>query len=204
MSQDVNKKKSVVIFMVVVGLIIIGLVTLFALGNRKESSSSSSQSPELNQWVGKQAPDFTLKDAKGNEVKLADYRGKKLILFFTEGLMCYPACWNQMAALGQDKELNNAKVATLSIVNDSISEWDNVLRKMPELASETVLFDTDRRISSLYNVLALPSSMHPGDRPGHTYLILDEQGIVRFVSDDPQMGVRNNELLEEIKKMGGN
>jgi peroxiredoxin Q/BCP len=32
--------------------------------------------------VGKKAPDFKLKDADGKEVKLSDFRGKKVVLYF--------------------------------------------------------------------------------------------------------------------------
>jgi len=32
--------------------------------------------------VGKKAPDFALKDQEGNTVKLRDFRGKKVVLFF--------------------------------------------------------------------------------------------------------------------------
>jgi len=32
--------------------------------------------------VGDKAPDFAAKDNKGNIIKLIDYKGKKLILFF--------------------------------------------------------------------------------------------------------------------------
>lgn len=31
---------------------------------------------------GDQAPDFTGKDQDGNEVKLVDYRGKRVVLYF--------------------------------------------------------------------------------------------------------------------------
>jgi len=32
--------------------------------------------------IGKPAPDFALRDAGGREVKLADFRGKKVVVFF--------------------------------------------------------------------------------------------------------------------------
>jgi thioredoxin-dependent peroxiredoxin len=35
---------------------------------------------ELN--IGAKAPAFSLKDAAGNTVKLADFKGKKVVLFF--------------------------------------------------------------------------------------------------------------------------
>ncbi len=35
--------------------------------------------------VGSQAPDFTLTSIDGQEVKLSDYRGRKVVLIFLRG-----------------------------------------------------------------------------------------------------------------------
>lgn len=43
--------------------------------------------------------------------------------------------------------------------------------------------------------------MHKGDFPGHTYIIIDKAGIVRFTKDDPQMGIRNDEIKKELDKL---
>ena len=32
--------------------------------------------------VGTKAPEFTLKDRRGNDVSLSDFRGKKVVLYF--------------------------------------------------------------------------------------------------------------------------
>jgi len=72
---------------------------------------------------------------------------------------------------------------------------------MPELAGATVLFDSNRQISQKYGVLTLPSSMHKGQFPGHTYVIINKEGIIKFVRDDVTMAVRNNELSTEIDKL---
>jgi thioredoxin-dependent peroxiredoxin len=163
-------------------------------------------SKEANEQVfslmlGKEAPDFTLEDYDGKQINLKQLRGKKVVLFFTEGLMCYPACWNQMAAFGKDPAFNTGDVVTLNITVDKKNEWQQAVEKMPELAKASVLFDSDRKVSNTYGVLTLPSSMHRGEFPGHTYLIVDRNGIVQFIKDDPQMAIRNDELKAELKKI---
>jgi len=123
------------------------------------------------------------------------------VLFFTEGAMCYPSCWNQIAAFGKDSAFNSEDTVTLNIMVDTQNEWKKAVSKMPELAPATVLLDTSKNISRDYGVLSLPSSMHKGQYPGHTYLILDRDGIVRFVLDDPQMATRNDQLKAELEKI---
>ena len=43
--------------------------------------------------------------------------------------------------------------------------------------------------------------MHPGSLPGHTYVVIDKKGIVRYIFDDPNMGIRNDQLVAEITKL---
>lgn len=150
---------------------------------------------------GKQAPDFTLENYDGKQVNLKQLRGKKVVLFFTEGLMCYPACWNQMAAFAQDKAFTQDDVIVLNIAVDKKDEWKQAVSKMPELGKINILFDTSKIVSNTYGVLTLDSSMHKGQFPGHTYLIIDREGIIRFAKDDPQMAIRNEELKSELSKI---
>ncbi len=151
--------------------------------------------------TGKPAPDFTLESYDGEKITLESLRGKNVILFFSEGLMCYPSCWNQIAAFGKDSEFTSKNTVVLTIVNDRKNDWRQAVVKMPELASAKVLFDTDRAVSVLYGALTLPSSMHRGQFAGHSYVIVDKEGIIRFARDDPQMAVRNMELSAEIDKL---
>ena len=154
----------------------------------------------FNNLQGKPAPDFSLEAYDGKEYKLSDLKGKNVLLFFNEGLMCYPACWNQIAAFGKDKELANIAVV-LNITADPKNQWVQAINKMPELSSATTLFDTDRSVSKAYGVLKLESSMHRGQFPGHTYVLIDKEGVIRFTKDDVQMAVRNKELLAEVNKL---
>src|SRR3990167_8330291 len=82
-----------------------------------------------------------------------------------------------------------------------LNDWKKAVDKMPELGASTVLLDLTKNVSKDYGMLSLPSSMHKGQYPGHTYLILDKDGMVRFVRDDPQMAVRNDELKAELAKI---
>lgn len=158
-------------------------------------------SPVFDGLMNKPAPDFTLTSYDGRNVSLKDFRGKNVILFFNEGLMCYPACWNQIVAFGQDQDFSARNTVILNINVDSKDDWKKAVDKMPELAGNTVLLDTDLSVSNLYGVLTLNSSMHRGQFPGHTYIIIDKEGIVRFTQDDVQMAVRNKELLAQIEKL---
>lgn len=151
--------------------------------------------------INKPAPNFTLPAYDGKIVSLKDYRGKNVVLFFNEGLMCYPACWNQIVAFGQDKDLAANNTVILNINVDTKDDWKKAIDKMPELAGNTVLLDADRSVSNLYGVLNLNSSMHKGQFPGHTYIIVDKNGVVRFTYDDAQMAVRNKELLSQVEKL---
>lgn len=153
--------------------------------------------------IGKQAPDFELQDINGNAVKLSDYKGKNIVLFFNEGSMCYPACWSQIAEFSKDERFNKDDVVAFSIVVDSQSQWQQIIKKVPQMSNSKILFDKDRKASADYDVLFADSSMHKGSYPGHTYFIIDKNGIIRYTLDDPRMAINNNKIAEDLEKIKG-
>ncbi|HEU0080595.1 MAG TPA: redoxin domain-containing protein [Candidatus Paceibacterota bacterium] len=167
-------------------------------------SSQPSTASEIKDLVDKPAPDFSLADKDGNTLRLSELKGKTVVLFFNEGLMCYPSCWNQMVQLSSDPRLNSESVASYSIVVDSASNWGTAVAKMPKLAGAKVLFDTDKNVSSSLGMLATPSSMHKGAYPGHSYVVIDAAGVVRFVYDDPRMGINNDLISEKVDAIRSN
>ena len=192
--------KRLALILVVIASLMFGLASLTNKPNKNQESMTNSPD-SLSSMVGKPAPDFSLQDQNGKLFKLSDMKGKKVVLFFNEGIMCYPACWNQMASLGADSKLNSEQVVSASIVNDQADQWTQALKKMPELGKGTILLDTDKKVSQRYGMLSLPSSMHRGSMPGHTYLVIDGNGIVRYTLDDPQMGIRNDQIIKEVDKI---
>lgn len=171
------------------------------VSNSARNGTVSVSSVTLNDIVGKQTPAFSFADRDGNIYSSDNLRGKKVVLFFTEGLMCYPACWNQITSFAKDAHFKNADTLVLSVVVDSKEDWQKAINQMPELAQATVVFDKNSAASKQFGILSAPSSMHPGSMPGHTYVIIDEQGIVSSVIDDPSMSINNDKVFAEIQKL---
>ncbi len=196
-----NKNKNLFIS---VGVAIIILVAIFYFrGNMPINNSGNNNSTDLSFYdlVGKPAPNFVLEDYDGNIYSLDNLRGKNTILFFNEGLMCYPGCWNQIAAFGEDVRFKDNNTVALSVVVDSKKDWQYAINKMPTLSKAIVVFDKNAEISRKFGTLTLPSVMHHGALPGHSYVLIDKQGIVRYVLDDPMMGIQNDRLIAEINKI---
>lgn len=221
--KESHEKNDITPFVWLAGLIVVAAALIYVGGQNKSSVSQNTfpaasnitatdphghnapsanvSSAELNNFVGKPVPEFSLTDRNGNAYSSENLRGKNVVLFFNEGLMCYPACWNQIVALADDDRFENANAVALSIVIDSKDDWQDAVRKMPELDRATVVFDAGASVSRKFSVLTTPSSMHPGVYPGHTYVLVDKDGIVRYVLDDPNMGIRNDQLVAEITKL---
>ena len=210
----ISINKSIIIWVLSI-IVFLGAVigASFLLGGKSNQESSEADHPaehhegqsvyedKFNALIGQTAPDFELYSYNGEKIRLQEQRGKKVVLFFTEGVMCYPSCWNQIAAFGKDEVFKSEDTVVFSIVVDTKNEWKKAIDKMPELGDSTILFDLTKSVSKEYGVLSLSSSMHKGQFPGHTYLIIDKEGIVRFMKDDVQMAVRNDELKAELEKL---
>ena len=194
-----KQNTSLIIGVIVISIsILAGILFLQSKGNDGTAGIVDSGQFNFKTAVGKKAPDFTLPDMDGNQVALSSLLGKNVILFFNEGLMCYPACLDQVVELNK---LNTENTVAFSVVVDSSKQWINAQKDLPYLKGAKVLFDDGAKVSREYNTLSLPSSMHKGAFPGHTYYLIDKEGMVRFTLDDPYMANRNEELAKELTKL---
>ncbi len=203
-----------VIIIVVLAVVVVGLIIYSSNKNKTAvsaldlhghpiaNSASVSAAPfNPDNLVSGLAPDSVLTDKNGKTYSLDELRGKNIILFFNEGLMCYPACWNQIAALAQDERFKNSETAVLSVVVDPRKDWQKAIDQMPELAEATMAFDEGGAVSKKFGVLTTQSSMHYGSLPGHTYVLIDKEGIIRHIFDDPNMAIHNDQLATELAKL---
>ncbi len=213
MSKNYNQKTPwlgiTIVVIVVLGLGYFLVRTSPNSANTSKASSMDSMhgSPgapntaQLNSLLDKPLPNIQLTDKDGKTYTAADFKGKYTVLFFNEGLMCYPACWNQMASFGSDQRFNSDQIQAISVVTDSAKDWQTAINKMPELAKAVTLFDSSASASRELGMLTTNSSMHRGSLPGHTYVVVDKEGIVRYVFDDPNMANANDSLYNKIKEL---
>lgn len=218
MNKNNNKGKTPITSIIIVSVLVLGLgYFLFKSSpdNSQQKQSSNSEgadnmhggaqmaanSDALNALVGNPVPDIELSDKDGKVYTALDFKGKNTVLFFNEGLMCYPACWNQMAAFGGDARFNSDQIQAISVVVDSAKDWETAITKMPELAKTKTMFDINANTSRKLSILTTASSMHRGSLPGHTYIVIDKDGIVKYVFDDPNMAIANDMLFGKIGEL---
>lgn len=153
--------------------------------------------------VGEMAPDFTLPSATGGSYQLSEQRGKTVLLYFHEGLMCAP-CWQQVvdvqADLAEFTALGIDEVVAISIdpLASQAQHAEQVGVRLPALADE------DKTVSQRYN--ALSYGMMQGTMPGHTFVLVGPDGAIRWRADyggapDYTMYVPNPTLLAELRSV---
>jgi len=110
------------------------------------------------------APDFVLKDLDGNDVRLSDYRGKMVLLYFMT-TWCVN-CGDNIPYLNKiHKEYNDDDVVVLAI---DIDEPPKKVRAYAEKNAITyrVLLG-DKKTARVYNVIGVPS-----------FILINEEGII--------------------------
>lgn len=198
-----NSLKNLIMIAVIVAFVAGGIYLIAdRSATRTDAVAGTGGSPASPEdLIGKPVPQFALRDRNGTEYTADSLKGKRVVLFFNEGLMCYPACWNQMVALATDPRFSAADIAAFSVVVDQPSDWQGAIEKMPELGKAAVLYDTDKTVSRAFGMLEVASSMHYGSFPGHSFVIVDEQGIVRSVFDDPNMAIDNDRVFADLESL---
>ncbi len=159
---------------------VIGIVAAMMLTSRQETSS-----------VAKVAPDFTLTDTSGASVSLASYRGKNVLLYFSEGAGCQ-ACLIQMGQIEQDPAFAAAGLTVLPIVMNS---KEQITADMAANGVLTPFLLDDGTVSTEYGTIG--KGMHAG-LPGHSFVLIDKTGMQRWYGEYPSMWLSTDDLLQEV------
>ena len=133
------------------------------------------------------APDFTLQSNKGENVRLAEQRGKVVMLNFWAS-WCGP-CRQEMPLL--DAMATRYAGAGLQFYGVNVEENNTDAKKLlKDLGVNfTVLFDTESKASSLYGVAAMP-----------TTVLFDKKGEIRYVNRGYKAG-DENKYRDQIREL---
>lgn len=149
--------------------------------------------------AGQKAPDFTLLDKDGNPVRLSDFLGKKVVLYFyskdnTSGCT-KQACAFSLAYL-QFKAMN---VEVIGVSKDSVASHEKFAAKhnLPFL----LLSDPEFQVLQAYDVWKeKKSSGKVTMGTVRTTYIIDEQGIIEKVMPKVKPDTNAEEVLAYLKE----
>lgn len=151
---------------------------------------------------GGKAPVFTASDQDGNPVSIADFKGKKVVLYFYPKDNT-PTCTTQACNLRDNFSLLKRKgYVVLGISADSVKSHKKFEEKYD--LPFTLLADEDQKIANQYKVWQLKQMM------GHTFMgivrttfLIDEDGKIAKIINKPVSKNHTQEILDawdEVKE----
>lgn len=146
------------------------------------------------------APQFTTTDQNGESISLADFKGKKVVLYFYPKAST-PGCTVQACGIRDSKsEFEKANTVVLGISPDATKRLTNFTTKQ-EL-NFPLLSDEDHSIAESYGVWALKKFM------GKEYVgihrvtfIIDEEGILRQIMPKVKTKTHHDDVLDIIAQL---
>jgi thioredoxin-dependent peroxiredoxin len=120
--------------------------------------------------VGDAAPDFELPGTEGKTYRLADYRGRRLILAFYPGDFT-TVCTKQFCSYRDEGErLDGLGAEVLGISPQSVESHERFVKE--KSLNVPLLADEDKEVARAYGVLA-------GPMVRRAIFVIDEEGVVR-------------------------
>ena len=146
--------------------------------------------------AGSTAPDFELKSQEGTPVKLSDFRGKWVVLYF------YPkdqtsGCTREAHNFQRDQaQYDQRKAVILGVSVDSVDSHKQFCTK--ESLTFKLLADTDKTVTDSYGSLMNMGVMKMAKR--HTFVI-DPDGKIRKVYTDVDPAKHSEEVLAALAEL---
>ena len=153
----------------------------------------------INLKSGDKVPEFSSVDQNGKQIKLSDFKGKKVILYF------YPkdntsGCTAEACSLRDGYEkLANLGFEVVGISPDSEKSHLGFIKKY-ELPFRLIA-DTDQKVANLFGVWA-EKKMYGRSYMGilRTTFLIDEKGTILHVIAKVNTSEHVNQILEIIEK----
>lgn len=147
--------------------------------------------------AGMMAPDFVLPDAEGRKVRLSDYRGKKVVLYFYPKDNT-PGCTRQACAFaGAYQGFREKDVVVIGISKDSVASHKKFAEKhnLPFI----LLADPELTAIQAYSVWVEKKRFGKvGMGVLRTTFIIDEEGKIELVMAKVKPDTNATEILEYL------
>ncbi len=144
---------------------------------------------------GDKAPQFTSRDQNGNEVKLSDYAGKRVVLYFYPKDDT-PGCTKEACSFRDADDVYNKKgIKVFGVSTDSEKSHQKFISKF-QLPFD-LLADTDKDIVEKYGVWGEKSMF--GKKYMGTFrktFLIDEKGKIAKIFDKVNVSEHADEVLE--------
>ncbi len=147
--------------------------------------------------AGNKAPDFTVKDQDGKDVKLTDFKGKKLVLYFYPKDMT-PGCTAESCNLRDNyKVLQKQGYEVLGVSTDNEKSHRKFIEK--EKLPFQLLADTDKTLHTKYGTW-IEKSMYGRKYMGtaRVTFIINENGIIDEVIGKVDTKNHTDQILKGI------
>ncbi len=147
---------------------------------------------------GNKAPDFTVRDGEGKTVKLKDFRGKKVVLYFYPKDDT-PGCTREACAFRDAfGKFKRRGIEVLGVSLDSEASHKKFAAKFD--LPFRLLADTDKAISEAYGTYGEKKFMGRKYMGNHrmTFLI-DEKGKIKKIFDKVKPDEHAGEVLEAFE-----
>jgi len=146
--------------------------------------------------IGDKAPEFAAKDNEGNIIKLIDYKGKKVVLFFYPKAST-PGCTVEACNLRDNyaRFINNG-YDLLGVSADSAKRQQNFIDKYD--LPFPLLADVEKTVINAYKVWGPKKFMgREYDGIHRTTFIIDEKGIIEEVITKVKTKEHSAQLLKD-------
>ena len=151
--------------------------------------------------VGDKAPQFTLNDGEGNKVKLSDFKGKKVVLYFYPKDLT-PGCTVEACAFRDDiGPIKRLGAVVLGVSADTEKTHQKFTEKHG--LNFPLLADVDHSMSEKYGAWQ-EKSMYGRKYWGIARItyIIDENGKIAKAYEKVKPAVHSQEVIEAIKSLG--
>ena len=154
-----KKRYSILVRLVSISLLLFGVIIL-SCGKKDTPGDKTEKVKKTREGIseGEIAPDFTLKDLKGTEVNLKEFRGKVVLLNFW-ATWC-PPCRKEIPSMVEIyKKYKDRGLEIIGVNLDKLGKSEVEKFSLEHKINFPVLLNPSGNVASLYGVVVLPTTV---------------------------------------------